>query len=164
MSEDFQRSSVLKIAFEELERARFLKTTDNKIAVRIGNNALAPLYVTNVDDNNLSSIDVSYYEKAELVPKLVETLVAMYLVPVGKIFNLDHIEASGENTAKYTIKINGQVNKVKYTYYGAPLNVDFNYNSYSLPASTLITVHVEHFINNGPVDFHATIEGRLQDE
>lgn len=164
MSDTFNSASVLKIAFEELERARFFKTSNNKIAVRIGNDEAAPIYVTVVDDNNKTSEDVSYYDNAPLVSKLLPTLIASYTVPPGKVFELDHIEASGENTAQFTVKIAGLTNKVKYTYYGAALGVDFYYNAFRISAGVTVEVFVEHFVNDTPVDFHATIEGRLKDE
>lgn len=163
-ADNFDRNSVLKLAFEELERARFFKTSKNKIGVRIGNEEGEPIYVTIVDDNNKVSEDVSSYDKADLVPKLLPTLVNRYSVPPAKIFELDHIEASGENTAKYTILIDGLVNKVKYSYYGAALGVDFYYNALRLTGGQVVEVYVEHFVNDTPVDFHATIEGRLKDE
>jgi hypothetical protein len=164
MSDTYDRSSVLKIAFEELERARFLKTSNEKIAIRIGNEEAAPLYVTTVDDNNQETEDISYYDYAPLVSKLLPTLIAKFTVPLGKVFELDHIEASGENTAQYTVKIDGQVNKVKYSYYGASLNVDFFYNSLKILATKDVEIYVEHFVNDTPVDFHGTIEGRLKNE
>lgn len=45
MSETYDRDSVVKIAFEELERARFKKTAEGKIAIRISNDAGDPLAV-----------------------------------------------------------------------------------------------------------------------
>lgn len=37
MSEDYDKSENLKIAFEELERARFKKSPSGKIAIRVSN-------------------------------------------------------------------------------------------------------------------------------
>jgi hypothetical protein len=59
MSETYDRASVVKIAFEELERARFKKTTGDKIAIRISNEADDPLAV---------SFDTSTYQKILQAP------------------------------------------------------------------------------------------------
>ncbi len=60
MSDTYDKTSVLKIAFEDLERARFIKNADQKIGVRIGNDEAAPLFVdsnTNTFQKILNSVD-----------------------------------------------------------------------------------------------------------
>lgn len=46
MSDTYDKNSVLKIAFEELERARLKKGYNNKIEVRVGNESTNPLITT----------------------------------------------------------------------------------------------------------------------
>lgn len=164
----YDTSSKLNIAHDDLEKARFLKNSKNKIAVRVGNEQSNPLYVTSVDDNNVTVEELNIHDKAELVSKLIETLVVQYVVPPLKVLELDLIEGSGENTAKYTVKINDIPTRVKFSYYGASLNVDFNYNNgngngIKLPAGTKVELFVEHFVNDTPVDFFGSILGRLKD-
>jgi len=49
----YDKSSKLKISNEDLEQAKFKKTTDEKIAVRVGNEETAPLHVNVVNDYNM---------------------------------------------------------------------------------------------------------------
>jgi len=50
---EFDRSSRPRVANEDLEQAKFLKTDDEKIAVRVGNEETTPLYVEVVNDDSM---------------------------------------------------------------------------------------------------------------
>lgn len=65
MSDDFDKSSVLKIAFEELERARLKKGYNNKIEVRVGNESTNPL---------ITSESVFWDKLTKTEPSLVQDL------------------------------------------------------------------------------------------
>ena len=59
MSDTYDKNSILKLAFEELERARFKKTASGKIAIRISNEDDEPLAV---------ALDTSIYQKILSAP------------------------------------------------------------------------------------------------
>lgn len=50
---DFDRSTRPRVANEDLEQAKFKKTTDEKIAIRVGNEETAPIYVNVVNDDSM---------------------------------------------------------------------------------------------------------------
>jgi hypothetical protein len=55
------------------------------------------------------------------------TLLQTYTVPVGKKGYLQRVDFSGENIAKYIIKLNGSTLDIKRTYFGNQLNGEFNF-------------------------------------
>lgn len=154
----YDKSSKTPLDVTELEQAKFKKTPENKIAVRVGNEENNPMFVSIAD--NAIGLDIQEYDEALNVAKNVETLIASYAVPAGKVFNLDQIEVSGQNFAKYTIKLDANINKVKRTHYGNGLNKTFGYNGISIAAGVTLYVYTEH-CSDGNGDFEATIEGRL---
>jgi hypothetical protein len=136
----------------------------DKVYKRVGNADGSPLYVA-LSDDPLETELQAFEEILNVLPNTVNEIIS-YTVPVGKILNLDKIETSGDNVAKYTVKINGQVNKVARANIAASFNVNFNYNSVRLIEGETISVEVEHFgtiggLGNNP-DFNATIEGKLK--
>lgn len=63
MSDNFDKSSTLKIDGEVLNRSSFMKTADDKLARRIGNEATNPLFVDSkglVQGEDYDRIDVTY--------------------------------------------------------------------------------------------------------
>jgi hypothetical protein len=158
---DYDRSSRLLIANEDLEQLSFKITNAKKIAKRVSNDIDSPLFVTSVDTP--SEEDVLVFDEAPAILKEVLTTVVNYIVPPTKVFYLDKIVGTGENIAKYSVKIDGVVRKVKRSYYGASLNVNFVYNSYKVNSGSEIILEVIHnqdFI----ADFEGYIEGRLYNE
>lgn len=155
---DYDKASKTVLDTTELEQAKFKKTAEDKIAVRVGNEENNPLFVSIAD--NAIGIDTFEHDEALEVVKNIETLVASLVVPASKVFNLDQIEVSGENFAKYTIKLNAQINKIKRTHFGNGLNKTFTYNGINVASGVTIGVYVEHCSDSNG-DFEATIEGRL---
>lgn len=159
----FDKATRLLIPHEDLEQASFKKTLDEKIARRVGNEAADPLYVINVDAPVAEELDFYIVDNVEEVLKEIVTEIVRYSVPPAKFFNLDQIIVSGDNIAKYIVKIAGSTNKTKRTYYGGSLNESFRYNSYRVNAGEVITVDVIHY-SDMVADFEATIEGRVSNE
>jgi hypothetical protein len=156
---DFDHTSMLRIPNEQLEQAKFKKTALDKIAVRVGNEEDSPLYVTFTDGTG--EADAYIFDETADVDADVLTKILTYTVPPVTEFNISSIICSGDNTAKYTVKINDNSNKVKRSYYGATLNVEFNYNSFKLDAGDKVEVFVvHHAVMAG--DFEATIEGKVK--
>ena len=161
MSHDtYDKDSRLKIPFEDLEHVSYKKTASNKIAKRVSNDADNPLYVQSVADAPTGD-DVYEFDSEAAVPEDSPTLLVRYEVPVGKVFYLDGITAGGENYAKFTVTINGQVNKVGRIDWGTGFNIFFKYNSYKITAGDAVEVIVEN-CSDGSADFEGTIEGRTE--
>lgn len=160
MSDTYDKESRLKIAYEDLEQARFKKTAAEKIAVRVGNEESDPLYV-NVTEGAGES-DLIAYGSVSAVAKDDETKIIEYIVPPSKTFNLDKVTASGENIGKYTVLIDGSIKKVLRTNYGGSLNVIFNFKSYEVLAGQKVEVLVEQVSLQGASTHEASIEGKIK--
>ena len=88
------------------------------------------------------------------------TQVITYTVPVGKIFSLNNVQASGSNVAKFDLKLNGNVVSVKRSWW-TQFNVTFSFGLFELIAGDILTVEVIH---NRPTsgDFECSIVGSLK--
>jgi len=160
--DSYDKSSRPTVANEDLEQAKFLKTILDKIAVRIGNEAGSPLYTQQVTAGDIGEDVFTFNEDAAIELNDPTTLVS-YTVPDGKVFYLDHIEASGESYGKFTAKINGSLNKVKRSSWGDGFNVEFNYNSFKVTAGQVILLEVNN-CGEDTAPYEGTIEGRLSNE
>lgn len=161
MGDTFDKTSKLKIANEDLEQAKFLKTLADRIAIRIGNEEDGPLYTSPI--NTLLS-DLLVFDEAPAVVVNDETKIVEYIVPPSKVVYLDKVAVSGENIGKYTLKINNVIKKVLRTYFGSSLNGQFIFNGYKLNAGDKIEIFIETFINDTASNHEATIEGKIKDE
>lgn len=99
----------------------------------------------------------SVYAEVSAVAASTQTDITTYTVPVGKIFVLTNVEASGENLAKYSVIINSVTNATKRSWWTA-FNVDFVYNRYELAAGDVVKVSVIHE-RTEVSDFEARIIG-----
>jgi len=158
---DYNFKSKLGIAREDLEQAKFKKTNDEKIAVRVGNEADSPLFCSLVTP--YGSVAISIYDDTLSVPENTVTKLIEYVVAPGKVFKLYDILVSGDNIAKYTVKINGVVNKVLRTHYSSGLNETFKYDYLRLGTGDKLEVFVISKIE-GNSDYDVTIEGELGNE
>lgn len=115
----------------------------------------------NLTPSNTSSTIESAYNEISSVPTNTPTLLVTYTTPLTGITFLQKAFFSGENIAKYQIKINGIVIDTKRTYFGGDLDGSFDFSDASrgrlLVAGDLVEIFVEHY---RPVvgDFN----GRLQ--
>lgn len=102
---------------------------------------------------------VSKYIRNEVnsVPINIETLVASYTIPAGKNFDLSKVICSGDNIARFIIKVNGDIVSSKRTWW-TNFNADFDLLELILVASDKVEVFVE---NRGSTTetFEATIIG-----
>jgi hypothetical protein len=157
-------STILKcLDIGMLTKAHHYRVGD-KIIVRVGNSDSGePLDVAIVDDPRAE--DISVYDTAlSVVPADLVELIN-YVVPPLKTLCLDRIDVSGDNIAKYTVTIGGNVSKIKRAGYGSSFNETFHYSKCEIPAGTSVKVEVIHYndlLMSG--DFNATIEGKLKDE
>lgn len=156
---EYDLASKLKTDNRELEQAKFLVSAISRIALRVGNEEESPLFVTLSKPPR--AVDFYHYDDVSAVLHNVYTKVSELIVPPGKILDLYKITASGSNVAKYTVQINGNINKVQRTYFGASLNCIFEYNKYRLMEGDKIEVYAVHYNDMDTAEIEATIEGAL---
>jgi hypothetical protein len=90
------------------------------------------------------------YAAVLAVPANVTTSLISYTMPGGKDGYLQKIHLSGENIARYTVRVNGVVIDVARTYFGNDLDKDLDYTAgannlgYELNAGDVVLVQVLH--------------------
>ncbi len=107
----------------------------------------------------------NFYAVAAAVPSGTSATIITYSVP-GSITsaNLQRIAVSGENLARYDVKVNGNTIETQRTYWGS-LNTVFNFmtdqsnGGYPLNPNDIVTVIV---LNNSPSGSSAEFEARIQ--
>lgn len=92
----------------------------------------------------------------------IETTLVTHTAVGGRITFLQLVSVSGDNIAKYRVKINGSTIDTKRTYFGGDLEKDFIFNGEKNPGiqvnpGDIVTVTVEHSRPSAG-DF----EGRIQ--
>ena len=108
------------------------------------NVALSGGGVTTVTYNEVTSV-------ASSTPTNVATFVAAMST------KLKRIEASGTNIAAFEVVVNGTVRAKKYSYFGGPLSVDFDFrDGLALTAADTVILRVTH-TRTMTGDFNATI-------
>lgn len=80
-------------------------------------------------DNAADETPVNPYDESPAVPAGAETPVLTYVVPAGKIAFLYRVEASGENIARYKVRINGAVLATRRTHHGSGLTTEFDFTT-----------------------------------
>lgn len=114
-----------------------------------------------VAGSNVSFDLESEYNEVSSVPTASPTLVCAFTAPVGKTTFLHKVFASGDNTATYKVKLNSTTIDTKRTYFGADLDVMFDFSitdkGRELVVGDLVEIYVEHqrpFVG----DFNARIQ------
>lgn len=83
------------------------------------------------------------YGEATSVPSSTPTTVVSVVAAAGN--KLRRVEAAGTNIARFEVKINGFVVAKKYTYFGGPFWVDFDFpDGLALNAADSVTVVATH--------------------
>lgn len=100
---------------------------------------------------------VNDFNDVTSVATSVLTTINTYTVPVGTTGIFKQVAVSGTNIAKYEVLLNGSVIDRAYTYFGAPLSVEFKFNDTTLAAGDIILVRVIHNRPNTG-DFNARIQ------
>ena len=141
----------------ELENKKFVECPQGsgKVAVR-----------TKIcqDDGEILKVDIgvrgvskNIYNSVNSIPLGSESLVVSYTVPVGKKFDLRRVSASGDNIARFLVKINGDTKQAKRTWW-TNFNAEFDLEEEILISGDVVTLFVE---NKGQdaVSFEGTING-----
>lgn len=100
---------------------------------------------------------LSIYNEISSVATNLTTNILSYTIPMGSTAELEDVNVSGDNIAKYELLVNGNVVDKKRTYFGGNLNEVFDFkNSIVLVAGDIITVRVNH-IRPDLGDFNARL-------
>lgn len=96
-----------------------------------------------------TAVDVhETYNEISAVPTSTPTLLVNYTAPSGKLCFLSKIYFSGDNIAKYVVKLNGSNIDTVRTYFGGDLNGISDFSDASrgklLSVGDLVEVYVEH--------------------
>lgn len=90
---------------------------------------------------------INVFNEISNIPKDTPSTIATYTV-IEPQTQLHKVTVSGENIAKYTVKINNQSIDSSYTYFGGDLNTEFDFTvfnaGYELQENDIITIEVEH--------------------
>lgn len=95
----------------------------------------------------------------KIVDAVSTDTITQYTVPIGKKLDLVSILVSGENIAKYTIMVNGNV-LAKFRTYFTHYDRELGLGRYSCNPGDIIAVVVDNF-RNADAEFNATIIGDL---
>ena len=105
------------------------------------------------------------FGQALAVPTATPTTLVTYIVPLGKEFALLRVLCSGENVATYEVLVDGVVQGLQRTYFGADLNTEFDFSAledfgFRLTQGQVVTVRVTHD-RPDPANFEARIMGSI---
>lgn len=132
----------------------------DNIAISDGTNTLSinPDGSLNVNVENSSATPITVlYNEVNSVASNVLTTIASYTASSNTV--LKDISASGDNIATYEVVVNSEIVEKKRTYFGSPLNVDFQLDNLYLNMGDNVLIRVIH---NRPFvgDFNVTIKLR----
>lgn len=103
----------------------------------------------------------TFYNEVSAVASGVLTTIQTYTAPMGSSSYLQKIEVSGDNIAKYTVRINTVVQDRKRTYFGSALNTEFRFvetgTGLPLQVGDVVLIEVEH-IRPDVGDFNSRIQ------
>lgn len=121
--------------------------------VVIGNQ---PIGVTGMEKGEVtySHVDSNIASKATLT-------ILNFIVPAGKVVELENVQASGDGFALYEVQINSNTIMRKRTYY-TEYNAEFNLENGKLMASDDVKVIITNRSGNA-CDFDATLTYRIYD-
>jgi hypothetical protein len=95
-----------------------------------------------------TAVNKSTYNEISAVPMLTATPLVTYTAPGGSFTSLQRISVSGDNIAKYKVKLNGTTIETVRTYFGGKLDATAEFTSPAggLPLSPgdIVSVEVEH--------------------
>jgi hypothetical protein len=102
----------------------------------------------NLTPSNTSSSIETTYNEITAVPNGSPTLIHSFTAPIGVLTFLQKVFVSGDNIAKYQVKINGIVVDTIRTYFSGNLHANFDFSDASrgvlLAVGDLVEVFVEH--------------------
>lgn len=124
-------------------------TGDNvAIGDSTGANSLAvnPDGSINVVIDSTPGLGVNKYNEVLAVASGAAQVINTYTVPAGKTASLTLIDVSGDNIAKYIVKIDGIPQDQKRTYFGNSFNLTFDFqNNLLLNPGQVVSVEVHNF-------------------
>ena len=122
-----------------------------------------PIEVSIVDDSE--PLDITY-DTVLAVPRLTETTVVDYTVPVGQEFLFTTGRATGDTDAKFYLQVDGSNKLAEYTSWEErTARFDISQGSIRVSGGSTIRIRVYHEENtnkHGNVDFWGSIAGILK--
>jgi hypothetical protein len=111
---------------------------------------------------NANASGLKKYNEVIAVPSNVETTVVTHTAVGGRQTFLQRVDTSGDNIAKYRVKVNGVTIDMKRTMFGEDLNCDFVFNGEANPglevaAGDIISVTVVN-PRSGTSDYNGRIQ------
>lgn len=123
-----------------------LSHTDDSIAIGDGTNLIDVNSDGSLNVIPIAEVSINLFNEILSVPSGSTMEINSYTVPAGKISRVSDISVSGDNIAKYILKIDGSRLDIKRTYFGGSLNELFTFNNQlQLVAGQEISVEVENF-------------------
>lgn len=123
-----------------------LSHTDDSVAIGDGTNLIDVNPDGSLNVNVLPPVAKNTFNEVLSVPSGATLEINSYTVPVGKVSRVSTVSFSGENIAKYILKIDGTTIDIKRTYFGGQLNEMFSFdNQLELLAGQELTLEVENF-------------------
>lgn len=139
--------------------------TDGYLQTKVLNGLTEPIPVEVVSGTSGTSINQT--GEALAVASGLETQIAFYTVPVGKIFYIERVEYDGTNLTEYKVKIAGVRIAQRRTYWTGGFSGVFEFSftqsvGLSAVAGDIISVTALHSsVSSG--DYFARIQGSIKD-
>lgn len=109
-------------------------------------------------------VSLNVFNEITGVAQSAESDVVSYTVPALKKATILYIDASGDSTAIYRVKLNGTTIAKKRSYPGGGANVQFDFDRYCVNAGDEIKVTAENCnLSADAGEFEARINGMLGD-
>ena len=145
------------------------KDTDSVSVWSASGTPTVPIYAE--DPINVNIVDdaeplTDTYETVLAVPRLTETTVVDYTVPIGKEFLFTTGRATGDTDAEFYLQIDGDNQLAEYTSWcNRVATFDISQGSLSVSGGSIIRIRVYHEENTnkwGDVNFWGSIAGILK--
>lgn len=151
---------VNEVNIEDLDAAKDNVAIHDTAGDELNVNPDGSINVQSTVNSNASGLKV--YNEVSAIASGIETIVATHTALAGRRTFLQKVSASGDNIAKYKVKVNGTTVDFRRTNFGSDLNANFFFDGELNPGlavgvGAVITVTVLH--NRGSVsDFNAKIQ------
>jgi hypothetical protein len=136
--------------------------SDNRASVVPIGGGLYGLVVTSTPTPGPALINT--YNKVTAIPRLTESTVVSYTVPIGQTFYFTLAQATGDTEAIFYLQVNGS-NQLSLRSNWSERNVRFDISQYSLQVAgggtIRLRVYHEELVRYGVQDFWGNISGIL---
>lgn len=136
-----------EVNIEDLDASKDNVAIHDSAGDELNINADGSINVSSIPANNVTGKSV--YAEIVAVAANVETTIVSFMTIGGRRTFLQQVVASGDNIAKYKVKVNGTTIDFKRTMFGSDLNAEFKFDGEMNPGLEMtvgdtITVTVTH--------------------